>query len=352
MFARGDLIDIEDSHNKITSVEVEHPSNRSVEDDANDESTDLSTTEIKRHVFIICIAALMLACVLLIFAGSGDSKKVTEKSGAGHLQGELIVDGNRNSYQILGAYKRTTIHYTQGLYWDNGRLIESGGIYGQSSVHYLEVDEDSKKIVQNSNTRMDGKYFGEGLDKVPINGSSYILQLTWRENKIMMYDTDMNLVKEFDKPDTIVEGWGITHRPSSPCDLIISDSTDTLKIMDCQTMKVKESLTIRKGDYTLPYMNELEFVGDYLFANVYLTKNIEIIDLESKTVVRTLDMSVLLDRANAERDSRGLGQLEYLECLNGIAYDEAKKELWITGKDWPLFFKIKLPEEYLKKPTK
>ena len=345
-----------DNHTE-TNVEIDDYIHHRVEQDLDGRHRVRSALHARRTVMAVCLALMIVVGVLIVVFTVGGVQSKTGENGGNkgqgvpvHLQeGGWVNDANGNKYQILGVYKRTSTHYTQGLIWDDGRILESGGLYGQSSIHYLNIDQDNRKIDLGQNTFTGSQYFGEGIDKIFVNGTYNIYQLTWRENKIFVYDTDLKLVKTLDKPSQVLEGWGLTHRPSSPCDLIISDSSDVLKVVDCNTMQVKESLAIQKGDYRLPSINELQFVDDYLVANVYLSKNIEIIDLELKKSIRTLDMRELLDRANVERMDRGLGNLDYGECLNGIAYDDKNKEFWITGKDWPLFFKIKFPEEYFKK---
>ena len=93
----------------------------------------------------------------------------------------------------------------------------------------------------------------------------------------------------------------------------------------------------------------MEWVGDLIVANVYLTKDLIIFGLKDNIVRRTISMKELVDRAYQEMGRRGLRQLDYSECLNGVAYDKENKVFYVTGKDWPLIFKIKLPEEYFSK---
>lgn len=281
--------------------------------------------------------------------GNGSSK--TPSTPSHSQETSWSTDPNGNQYRIVAQYERKSTHYTQGLYYGNGIMVESGGLYGQSSLQYLKVDEEGKFILLDKKIDVPSQFFAEGCDVVTVDNQQFIYQLTWLENKIFKYDMDLKLVQTFEKPAALLQGWGITHNPATPCSLIISDSSATLHTVDCKTMEVTSSITIKKNNSPLQSMNELEFVEDYLLANVYLTKSIEIIDLKTGSVVRSLDMTKLLDLANQERAKRGLGWLEYSECLNGIAYDWNTKELWVTGKDWPLFFKIKLPEEYLKRPA-
>lgn len=307
---------------------------------------------------IVCFIVLFVLVLLAVFGlfklfGGGTTPASSNKKGdptitPGHKQEpEWVTDEFGNKYQILGVYARKSTHYTQGLYLGDGVMVESGGLYGQSSIQYLEVDEDGKYINLKQKVDVPSQYFAEGCDILSVNNEKFIFQLTWRENKIFKYNMDLKLVEEFTKPNGLQEGWGMTHKPDSPCSMIISDSTSTLHTVDCKTMAVTSSQPIKKNGYYLSAMNELEYVEDYLLSNVYLSTNIEIIDLAKGEVVRTLDMTRLIKLANDERSRRGLNTLEYSECLNGIAYDWKNKFLWVTGKNWPLFFKIKLPDEYL-----
>lgn len=357
-----------------TNMQIEELNGTDVEEAVAELNRVQTVKKCQRVLLILCLVIFIITGVFVVLhklssspqvgkLTPGSSVKLEEKTptktgsklfsnkGKDKIEEDTawIEDSNGSKYRILDMYRRSSTHYTQGLYWDDGRIIESGGLYGQSSIQYLGIDEERKQILLKSRTLLKSQYFGEGVDKVTINGTDYIYQLTWRENKIFVYDTKLKQVNVLEKPNQIIEGWGITHRPSGPCEFIVSDSTDVLKVIDCNSMLVKDSLPIVKNEEKLTYINELEFVEDYLVANVYLTKNIEIIDLDSKQVVRTIDMSVLVDKANAERKNRDLGEMQFAECLNGIAYDRKKKEFWITGKDWPMFFKVQFPEEYFKR---
>ena len=306
-------------------------------------------------VFISLLGLLILYGIILMVVSGSPSDKTDKKpenkpaNNTSHKQDfEWVNDANGNKYQVLGQYSRKSTHYTQGLYLGDGVMVESGGLYGQSTLQFLEVDEQGKFINVAKQVNVPSNYFAEGCDVITVDNVKYIYQLTWKENKIFKYDMNLKLIKEFDKPIQLKEGWGITHNPSNQCSLIISDSSSTLHKVNCLSMEVTESIPVTKNNNPLYSMNELEFAEDYLLANVYLSKDVYIIDLKTGKVVRTLDLSALLQRANEERTKRGLYSLGYDECLNGIAYDWQNKHLWITGKNWPLFFKIKLPDEYLK----
>lgn len=349
---------------KDTNLELEDYENRQLELDQEEFAKIRSTIKLKRIAMGAMLCLMILVCFfVLYFTGSSEHKhnskvsppsnkkpNASPGSGTSHNQeSSWITDNLGNKYQILDTYERSSTHYTQGFYWTNGQILESAGLHGQSSIQYLEIDENEKRISLKKKTPVDSRYFAEGCDMITENGETKIFQLTWLEQKIFQYNSELQLVKTFDQPSDIIQGWGITHDPAKPCDFIISDSSSTLKIMDCNTMKVKRSAPIMHGGNPLDAMNELEYVEDYLLANVYLTKEIHIIDLETNKSVRKLDFSLLLEKANQHLRERNLLTLDFQQCLNGIAYDKDKQELWITGKEWPLVFKIKLPEEYLKK---
>ena len=284
--------------------------------------------------------------------GSNSKGADSSNRNPAHLfEGEVISDSNNNQYSILETYKRDSIHYTQGFYFTDGKILESGGGFGQSSIHYLELDENSKMIRRGKNTDMDSSYFGEGCDIIKTSETtSHIYQLTWLNKKILKFDLNLNLVETLDQPSSMKEGWGITHNPSTPDRMIVSDSSSVMKVLlPSDNFRTISTHDIQYNGNSLGSINELEWAGHHIFANVYLTRNIHILDLNTNRSTRSIDMSELLKRANAERVARGQGYLDYSECLNGIAYDSVKDVFYVTGKNWPLVFKVKFPAEYYKK---
>ena len=80
-------------------------------------------------------------------------------------------------------------------------------------------------------------------------------------------------------------------------------------------------------------LNELEYVQGRIFANVWQTERIAIIDAQSGRVTGWLDLSGLLTGAERARP---------VDVLNGIAYDARSGRLYVTGKLWPRLFEIEL----------
>jgi glutaminyl-peptide cyclotransferase len=81
-------------------------------------------------------------------------------------------------------------------------------------------------------------------------------------------------------------------------------------------------------------LNELEAVGKFLFANVWFSDSIAVINRADGKVANWIDCSSLAKRVR--KGSAGA------EVLNGIAWDG--KRLWITGKLWSKIFALELKD--------
>lgn len=318
----------------------------------DDSDTDDSSFNLRKKIMVVLAVVTLILLVLLVsgaFGGSDTSTSPQPESGSHKKEtpAEKIKDGDGNEYTILETYSRSGSHYTQGLYFLRGQLVESTGLYGESEVLYWNFDEENKRLVEDKKIHMSRNYFGEGLDivKDPVSGKEVIFQLTWKERTVYKYDLNLKVLKEFTLPSQIEQGWGLTHKPDEPSTLYVSDSTDILRKVDISGNKFhwKENLPITRNNQPLEEINEMEWVGDFIVANVYLTRQIVIIDPQSKKVVRTIDMEELYKRATKKK------YLNHGECLNGIAYDAQKEEFYLTGKHWSLVFKLKMPAEYFKR---
>ena len=126
------------------------------------------------------------------------------------------------------------------------------------------------------------------------------------------------------------EGWGLTHDGER---LIMSDGSDTLRFLDAVTFQERGRLSVRDGSLSVGNLNELEFVGGEIYANVWHTDRIARISPESGRIVGWIDLTGLLPKVY---------QLEPEAVLNGIAYDAAGDRLFVTGKLWPRLFEITL----------
>jgi glutamine cyclotransferase len=219
--------------------------------------------------------------------------------------------------KVLSVRQHDPTSYTQGLVWDHGRLYESAGLYGRSSLR--QVDPRTGEVLR----RLDlaPGYFAEGLAQV----DNWLVQLTWKEGVAFVYDAlSFGRVGEFHYDG---EGWGL-------CDdgrrLVMSDGSDRLSFRDRRTFALLGGVDVRLEGRPLQQLNELECVGGAVYANVWMTDEIVRIDPAGGRVTAVIDAGGLLDPAARA----------HADVLNGIAYDPAKKTFLITGKLWPKMFEV------------
>lgn len=222
--------------------------------------------------------------------------------------------------EIISTRPHDPAAYTQGLQWHEGRLWESTGLYGQSSVR--EVNPATGEVIRKID--LPAQFFGEGLTW----HDSALWLLTWREGTAFVLDPDtFSITREFSYPG---EGWGLT---SDGSHLIMSDGTSRLRFMDASTFSSVRELYVVEGDRPLSNLNELEYIEGYIFANVYMTDRIVRIDPATGRVTASIDLSALRNM---------LPRPHQAEVLNGIAHRSDNGHLLITGKNWPLMFELKI----------
>lgn len=232
-------------------------------------------------------------------------------------------------FTIDAVYPHDAGAFTQGLEFYNGKLYEGTGEFDQSRLRILDLK--TGKAVQEYKIP-DKTIFGEGI--TILNNKLY--QLTWQNNKIFVYD-----VKNISRPEETLtwsrEGWGATNDGSH---IIISDGTAQLFFTEPdfakKTMKVAKILTVMDNHGAVDSLNELELINGFIYANRWYTNEIVKIDTANGHVVGVLNFNGLL-----QQYARG-AVVNDGAVLNGIAYDSATKKLFITGKDWPKLFEIRL----------
>lgn len=222
------------------------------------------------------------------------------------------------SYKIINQFPHDTNAFTQGLAFEDGILYEGTGKYGESQLR--KVDLQTGKVLKIHN--LTDNYFGEGIcifdDK--------IIQLTWKSETGFVYDKNtFDLVKIFYYQ---TEGWGITHDGKN---LIISDGTDNLYFLNPKTFTEVKRIEVRFANKQIIKLNELEYIDGKIFANIWMEDRIAIIDPANGKVTAWINLTGLLKQENTENS-----------VLNGIAFDEQNKRLFVTGKYWPTLFEIEL----------
>jgi glutamine cyclotransferase len=206
--------------------------------------------------------------------------------------------------------------FTQGLEFSNGELFESTGNFGQSYI--AKVDLTSGNHIQKVD--LEQQYFGEGISLL----NDEIFQITWQQNKCFVYkQSDITKLREFDYSG---EGWGLCNDGKS---LIMSDGTEKLYFRNPKTFAVERMIQVYNNVGPVRELNELEYLDGKIYANVWRTNTIVVIDAKSGKVVAEINAEEL------EKSGRGNG-----DVLNGIAYN-AKTKLWyLAGKNWPKLFEV------------
>jgi len=226
-------------------------------------------------------------------------------------------------YEVVRVYPHDSKAYTQGLVYRDGYMYEGTGQYGESSIRKTDMNTGKNLSVLN----IDNQLFGEGIT---IYGDK-IYQLTWRSHKGFIYD-----LKTFSLESTFQynsEGWGIT---TAGDHLIMSDGSNKLYHIAPSTFSIMRETEVYDHQGEVSQLNELEYVGGLVWANVWLTDRIVAIDPETGAVKGELDLSGLLTAAEKTRiDNKD-------EVLNGIAWNPVSRTFYVTGKRWPKLFEIKI----------
>lgn len=223
---------------------------------------------------------------------------------------------------VVGDLPHDRTAFTQGLAFWQGRLFEGTGLYGESIIR--ELDPGSGRELRRA--ALDGKYFGEGI--TIWNGRLY--QLTWREHRCLVHDA-----ASFHRLDELAyegEGWGLTNDGTS---LIMSDGSEWIRYRDPASFQVTRSIRVTLAGRPVQRLNELEYIHDEIWANVWYSDMILRISPGDGHVIAMLDASKILDRTARSSDAD--------DILNGIAFDPASGNLLLTGKRWPAIYKVALP---------
>jgi glutaminyl-peptide cyclotransferase len=226
------------------------------------------------------------------------------------------------SVRIVHILPHDPTAFTQGLLYHHGFFYESTGLKGRSSVR--KVVPETGEVVQRFD--LPGQYFGEGLAR----WGDRLVQLTWQSRVGFIYD--LQTFKPLRTFSYATEGWGLTQDGSS---LIMSDGSAVLRFLDPETYEVTRAVEVRDGGVPVALLNELEYVGDQLFANVWQKDIVLRISPSDGNVLGMLDLSHLRS---------ALGPVRGAEVLNGIAYDRENHRIFVTGKLWPKVFEIEVPD--------
>ncbi|MDC3220570.1 glutaminyl-peptide cyclotransferase, partial [Flavobacteriales bacterium] len=231
-------------------------------------------------------------------------------------------------YNILDTLPHSTKSFTQGLLFNGKEIFESTG-----SPSEIQDCRSVLGILNLKNGEIDVKaeldrriYFGEGIAVF----KDKIYQLTYKSKTCFIYK--LNTFKQINKVSfSNNEGWGLT---SNDEELIMSDGSCYLSFLNPDDLSLIKTIPVTKNKEAVNYINELEYVNGFIYANVWLTNDILKIDSKTGNVVARVDLTPLKERA--------LQLYPGSQETNGIAYNPISKSLFVTGKLWPIIYEIKV----------
>jgi glutamine cyclotransferase len=225
------------------------------------------------------------------------------------------------NYRVTGTWPHDTKAYTQGLVFEDGFIYEGTGQYRESSLRKIEISSGEPVRILN----LPDDVFGEGITIF----NDRIYQLTYKSQVGFVYDKE-----SFSRIQKVYyqnkEGWGLTHNGRQ---LIMSDGSHRIYFMDPEYFTEVRRIEVYDNKGPVNQLNELEYVDDRIFANLYGKEEIVIIDPQTGKVTSRLNMKGIL--AEEDRHRR-------IDVFNGIAWDPGRKVLYVTGKYWPKLFELTL----------
>jgi glutamine cyclotransferase len=233
------------------------------------------------------------------------------------------------SFEIVAERTHKPALFTQGLLVDGDYFYESSGLYDKSILVSYPVAEPTNTWAKLSapytkKQTIPARYFAEGL--ALLDNKLYLL--TWQEQTLLVYDK--NTLAHQKSLTYKGEGWGLT---TDGKQLIRSDGSDTLYFHNPNDFSVTKTLRVTVADIAVSRLNELEFAQGFIWANIWYDDRIVKIDPATGKVVGEMDLSALKQKLKLDNSE---------QVLNGIAWDEKRQAFWITGKNWPKMFLIRI----------
>lgn len=262
---------------------------------------------------------LVLALSMFCLQCNGGSNPNTNAAPPANRAAENAVVP-KYGYEIVNIWAHDPNAFTQGLVFLDGRMIESTGQEGRSSLRNVELQ--TGKVLKKVD--VPEPYFAEGVTLL----NNKIYQLTWQHQHGFIYDAQsFAKLGEFRYDG---EGWGLTTDGRS---LILSDGSNRIRFIDPDSFRVTKTIAVMDGKQPVNELNELEFVNGEIYANIWHDDRIAAIDPQTGRVTAWIDLTGLLQPGDAPDPEA---------VLNGIAYDQSSNRLFVTGKLWPRLFEIKI----------
>jgi glutamine cyclotransferase len=223
-------------------------------------------------------------------------------------------------YKITGKIPQPRENFVQGLQIVDGHLYMSTGNYGQSKLRRYRLSDGALQ----SERRVDNRLFAEGLAVL----GERIYQLTWKSRLVLVYNkANLQGLEYFRIPG---QGWGLTTDGQS---LIYSDGSHQLHYLSPETKNITHSISVTENGRPIRQINELEWIDGQIWANIWQTDRIVMIDPKSGAVSAVINLQGLLPIEERQAGT---------DVLNGIAWNPDDGSVWVTGKRWPWIYQIEL----------
>jgi glutaminyl-peptide cyclotransferase len=235
-----------------------------------------------------------------------------------------------SGYRVIARYPHSTENYTEGFFYLDGLFYEGTGREGHSAV--LVTEPETGKVVQRR--ELPPPYFGEGIVDVGPN----LYEWTWQSQIGFVYDRfSLRPLRQFTYAG---EGWGMTRDRQH---IITSDGTSTLRFRDPESFREVRRIVVKDAGQAVEQLNELEYIKGEIYANIWHSDRIARISPDDGHVIGWIDLSGLLPASE---------RIDEESVLNGIAYDAKGDRLFVTGKQWPFVFQIRVVPRVVSRDAK
>ena len=267
------------------------------------------------------ILPYIFGAFMLFACGNTNAGKSDAASGSASTPAARPGKIKEYKLEVVAEYPHDVTSYTQGLFFHDGEMYETTGQYGKSTLRKVDLKTGEALVRED----FDKEYFVEG--SVVMGGNLYIL--TWQERVAFIYDAktlEYKSTKSYPR-----EGWGLTTDGNR---LIASDGSAYIYFLDAG-MNAKSRIQVKAGSHVVPWLNELEYIDGKIWANVYTSDEIAIIDPSSGHVEGVIDCRGLLPKELHTYET---------DVLNGIAYNPQDGKIYLTGKNWPKLYEVRIVE--------
>jgi glutamine cyclotransferase len=264
----------------------------------------------------------------------------TKNTGRKSLKVTAFLDGKANTtvtrfliinsdivpkhygYKVIHSYPHDKDAFTQGLFYDEGVLYEGTGQEASSSLRKVELE--TGKVLQQLN--LPSNLFGEGITLY----NNRIFEVTWTSKVGFVYEK--STFKQINKIYYQTQGWGLTTMNDK---IVMSDGTNVIYFFEPEMFTVVSRIEVYDNEQKVDSLNELEYINGEIWANIWMTDRIVRIDPGTGKVLGYINLAGILNDPNT--DTR-------VNVLNGIAYDKSGNRIFVTGKNWPKLFEIRITE--------